>query len=31
VGRGGTFTLQIEVEIFPYRKLLEKQKASAGE
>jgi hypothetical protein len=31
VGRGDTFTLQIEVEIFPYRKLLEKQKASAGE
>ncbi len=26
--QGDTFTLQIEVEIYPYRKLLEKQKAS---
>ncbi len=30
VDRGSTFTLQIEVEIYPYRKLLEKQKASAA-
>ena len=29
VNRENTFTLQIEVEIFPYRKLLEKQKAAA--
>jgi hypothetical protein len=28
VAQGDTFTLQIEVEIYPYRKLLEKQKAS---
>ena len=28
VQQGDTFTLQIEVEIYPYRKLLEKQKAS---
>jgi hypothetical protein len=31
VNRENTFTLQIEVEIFPYRKLLEKQKAAATE
>jgi hypothetical protein len=31
VAQGDTFTLQIEVEIYPYRKLLEKQKAPAGE
>jgi hypothetical protein len=31
VAQGDTFTLQIEVEIYPYRKLLEKQKASAAE
>jgi hypothetical protein len=28
VAQGDTFTLQIEVEIYPYRKLLEQQKAS---
>jgi hypothetical protein len=28
MAQGDTFTLQIEVEIYPYRKLLEKQKAA---
>ena len=31
VENGDTFTLQIEVEIYPYRKLLEQQKAPATE
>ena len=31
VEQGGTFTLQIEVEIYPYRQLLEKQKAAPAE
>jgi hypothetical protein len=31
VEQGGTFTLQIEVEIYPYRQLLEQQKTPAAE